>query len=204
MNGRRTAKDAPHGLNNTAASLLGFLHERPMTGWDLVAAAEELMGDFWSITRSQVYRELSSMAEAGLVEELERGKRDRRPYAITDAGRKAFADWSAAVPAEEAVRFPLLLMLTLGRHIPREHLATAVEHHRAVHRSRLARYEHQLPDMSDPYAVATLSFGIQYERAVLAWFDGLPEEITGVPPTRPPEAAEEPRTGTGDPDDGPG
>lgn len=194
MNGRRTSKDAPHGLNNTAASLLGFLHERPMTGWDLVAAAEDLMGDFWSITRSQVYRELSSMAGAGLVEELERGKRDRRPYAITEAGRKAFADWSAVLPAEEAVRFPLLLMLTLGRHIPREHLAAAVEHHRTLHTSRLARYEAQFADMSDPYAVATLSFGIQYERAVLAWFDGLPEEITGVPPKRPPGPPDAPPT----------
>ncbi|WP_017558952.1 PadR family transcriptional regulator [Nocardiopsis baichengensis] len=181
MNGRRTAKDAPHGLNNTAASLLGFLHERPMTGWDLVAAAEQLMGDFWSITRSQVYRELSTMARAGLVEEGERGKRDRRPYAITEAGRTAFADWSAAMPGEEAVRFPLLLMLTLGRHIPRDHLTAAVEHHRALHAERLAEYEGQAEGMSDPYAAATLSFGIHYERAVLAWFDDLPEEITGGP-----------------------
>ncbi|GAA1754700.1 MULTISPECIES: PadR family transcriptional regulator [Streptomonospora] len=178
MNGRRASQDAQHGLNNTAASLLGFLHERPMTGWDLVAAAQQLMGDFWSITRSQVYRELSAMAASGLVEELERGKRDRRPYAITDAGRQAFAAWSAVVPAEEAVRFPLLLMLTLGRHVAREHLVAAVEHHRALHEERLAEYEDHVQGTGDPYAVATLNFGIHYERAVLAWFDDLPDEIT--------------------------
>jgi DNA-binding PadR family transcriptional regulator len=44
------------------------LLDRPMTGWDLVATAERVIGDFWSLTRSQVYRELSSMAEEGLVE----------------------------------------------------------------------------------------------------------------------------------------
>ncbi|GAB3460151.1 helix-turn-helix transcriptional regulator [Streptomonospora sediminis] len=178
MNGRRAGRDAQHGLNNTAASLLGFLHERSMTGWDLVTAAQELMGGFWSLTRSQVYRELSAMAASGLVEELERGKRDRRPYAITDAGRQAFAAWSAVVPAEEAVRFPLLLMLTLGRHVAPAHLVAAIEHHRAVHERRLAEYEDEFQGTEDPYAIATLSFGIHYERAVLSWFDDLPDEIT--------------------------
>lgn len=44
-------------LNSTAASLLGFLHEGPMSGWDLVNLAQERIGDFWTITQSQVYRE---------------------------------------------------------------------------------------------------------------------------------------------------
>ena len=52
-------------LNATAASLLGFLHQGPMSGWDLAATAQTLIGDFWSLTRSQVYRELSAMASAG-------------------------------------------------------------------------------------------------------------------------------------------
>ena len=30
----------------------------------------------------------------------------------------------------------------------------------------------------DPYAVATLEFGIVYERAVLQWFDQLPRSLT--------------------------
>jgi len=30
-------------LNPTAASLLGFLHHGPMTGWDLVAAAQTVI-----------------------------------------------------------------------------------------------------------------------------------------------------------------
>ena len=35
-------------LNPTAASLLGFLHEGPMRGWDLVAIAQQRIGDFWT------------------------------------------------------------------------------------------------------------------------------------------------------------
>ena len=41
-------------VNPTAASLLGFLHDGPMSGWDLVNRAQERIGEFWSLTRSQV------------------------------------------------------------------------------------------------------------------------------------------------------
>ncbi len=58
---------AARPLNPTAASLLGLLHERPMTGWDLVTVPEQRIGNFWTLTRSQVYRELAAMATAGLV-----------------------------------------------------------------------------------------------------------------------------------------
>jgi DNA-binding PadR family transcriptional regulator len=170
-------------LNATAASLLGLLHDGPMTGWDLVAAAEERIGAFWSLTQSQVYRELAAMAAAGLVEAGERGRRDRRPYAITDTGREAFAQWSARDPGRETIRIPLLLMVLFGRYVPPERLAGFLDAHRATHAERLATYERRraaLPEdaaETEPYAVAMLDFGMAYERAVLGWFDDLPRPI---------------------------
>src|SRR5690606_16512211 len=85
-------------LNSTAASLLGFLHEGPMSGWDLVTLAQDRIGDFWTITQSQVYRELATMAASGLVEKGETGARDRTPYRLTDAGRAAFLEWVVRDP----------------------------------------------------------------------------------------------------------
>ncbi|WP_046562588.1 PadR family transcriptional regulator [Micromonospora sp. HK10] len=167
-------------MNATAASLLGFLHDGPMTGWDLVEYAQQRIGGFWSLTQSQVYRELAAMAAAGLVRAGERGRRDRQPYEITEAGRAAFAEWAANPPAEEAIRFPLLLTVLFGRHLPPERLAEYLAAHRATHAARLAGYEAvaaALPaeaDDIDPYSVATLRFGLAYERAVLDWFDALP------------------------------
>ena len=170
-------------LNATAASLLGFLHEGPMTGWDLVATAELRIGDFWSLTRSQVYRELAAMADAGLVEAGEPGRRDRRPYTLTEAGRAAFADWVAREPGSETIRFPLLLTVAFGRHVPADRLVDALRRHRATHEQRLRGYEQQMTELvdggADPYAIATLQFGLTYERAVLDWFDHLPPEVTG-------------------------
>jgi DNA-binding PadR family transcriptional regulator len=164
-------------LNATAASLLGFLHGGPMTGWDLVARAEKEIGDFWSLTRSQVYRELAAMTEAGLVEAGERGQRDRRPYRITDAGRAAFTAWVNREPGPETIRFPLLLTVLFGQHLPPPRLAAALAAHRTVHAQRLAEYE-AVEVEQDPYAAAVLDFGRCYERAVLDWFDRLPPELT--------------------------
>ena len=173
-------------LNATAASLLGFLHDGPKTGWDLAATAQRVIGDFWSLTQSQIYRELAVMAAAGLIEAGERGPRDRQPYALTPAGRAAFAAWIVREPGDETIRFPLLLTLAFGRFLPPDRLAAVVATHRATHAARLAGYE-EIDAAAreagaadhDPYALATLSFGIHYERAVLAWFDELPGAIRG-------------------------
>jgi DNA-binding PadR family transcriptional regulator len=170
-----------HVLNPTAASLLGFLHDGPQTGWDLVATARLRIGDFWTLTRSQVYRELAAMSDAGLVTAGERGPRDRRPYALTDAGRAAFEAWLDAGPGDETIRVPLLLTLTFGRHLPAARRAEVLAEHRDRRAQRLTRYRNLAEDLegSDAFAEAALAFGIAYEEATLAWFDALPPEVTG-------------------------
>lgn len=167
--------------NPTAGSLLGFLHAGPMTGWDLAQTARVVIGDFWTITRSQVYRELSAMEGAGLVVAGERGPRARRPYRITRAGRAAFRAWMREEPGSEQIRYPLLLKIAFGRHLDPERLAAFVAEHRQVHTERLQRYREMRDGGSDddPYASATLDFGIRYEQAVLDWFDHLPDAIRG-------------------------
>ena len=54
-------------LNATAAALLGLLHDGPKTGGQLVAEAGDRFGAFFSVTRSQVYRELPALADLGLL-----------------------------------------------------------------------------------------------------------------------------------------
>ncbi|WP_433655427.1 PadR family transcriptional regulator [Nocardia sp. CA-128927] len=162
-------------LNSTAASLLGFLHEGPMSGWDLVAKAQDRIGDFWTITQSQVYRELATMDGAGLVEKGAPGARERTPYLITDAGREAFLEWIARDPGGENIRFPLLLTLSFGDHLDRPHLNRIIAANKEIHQARLSKYLDDDPTDLPSYARATLDFGIRYERAVLDWFDRLPE-----------------------------
>jgi DNA-binding PadR family transcriptional regulator len=179
-------------LNATAASLLGFLHDGPLTGYELAATAQRIIGDFWSLTQSQVYRELVWMTEAGLVIPGERGTRGRRPYTLTDAGRAAFSAWIVRPPGAETIRHPLLLAISFGRHIPPDRMAAFVRQHREAHAERLRGYETQAAMVesggdggADAFRAATLAFGLAYERAVKDWFDSLPEAIRNAT-NRPP------------------
>jgi DNA-binding PadR family transcriptional regulator len=172
-------------LNATAASLLGFLHDGPSSGWDLLARARLAIGPFWNFTSSQVYRELAALERAGLVRAGESGPRDRRPYKLTKAGRAAFAEWIRRPPGDESIRHPLLLTLSFGRHLPARALREFAVTHREIHARRLAGYNaaHDALEAStdpDPYTIATLDFGIRYETAVLEWFDHLPPTVGGA------------------------
>ena len=169
-------------LNATAAALLGLLHDRPMTGWELIGCAQARIGEFWSLTQSQVYRELTAMAQRGLIDAGPTGPRDRKPYVLTDAGREAFAAWVSAAPGADQVRIPLLLTIAFAGHLPAERLAALVAEQRQVHADRLTRYrEHRAAmDAADgdggasAARLATLEFGLRHEEAVLDWFDALP------------------------------
>jgi len=175
------------GVNATVGSLLGFLHEGPQSGWDLMVTAQERIGGFWSLTRSQVYRELATMDAAGLITTDSTGARERRAYRLTEAGRSAFAQWLAQTPAQEQIRYPLLLTLAFARHLPAERLAEFLAEHRALHQARWNAYREQERQARAAGAgdvdLVTLDFGLRYERAVLDWFDGLGRTLSAGGPS---------------------
>jgi DNA-binding PadR family transcriptional regulator len=84
-----TPRGRAPAVNATAAALLGLLHDGPMTGGQLVSAADGRFGAFFSVTRSQVYRELPVLAESGLLKLGEQGPRASQQYVITSAGQRA-------------------------------------------------------------------------------------------------------------------
>jgi DNA-binding PadR family transcriptional regulator len=175
----RATGDGGPRLNATAAALLGLLLDRDLTGWDLIEAAQERIGEFWTLTQSQVYRELSAMAERGLVQAGPPGPRERRPFRVTPEGRAAFAEWLERTPGEDQVRIPLLLTIAFAEHLSEERLAAIIAERRAVHEERAARYRtarQSLDELGETASArrATLEFGFRHEQAVLDWFDVLP------------------------------
>jgi len=162
-------------LNSTAAALLGFLHAQDASGYEMWSAARDFIGDFWTVTRSQVYRELTTLNDRGLIEAQPVGPRSRRAYRITEDGRAAFAEWLTRPPAIEQVRYPLLLTLAFGEFLDTGVLMGYIDEHRRAHEQRLAAYQETAAAGGlDRYQRATLGFGLHYEQAVLAWMDELP------------------------------
>jgi DNA-binding PadR family transcriptional regulator len=143
-----------------------------MTGWELARTAETTIGDFWNITSSHVSRELRTLEAAGLVTAGEVGVRDRRPYAITGAGREAFARWITNEPGPDIIRSPVLLTVFFGAHLPPALLHRFLTLHRLRHEQRLEKYRALAAALgdADPYMAAALAYGIAHEEAAVGWF----------------------------------
>lgn len=170
-------------MNATAASLLGLLDLSggELTGGELVRVAEHRIGDFWTLTRSQVYRELAALERAGHVEPGTPGPRDARPVHVTDSGRAAYRAWLAEQLPGESIRIPLLLAVAFGAQLPPGHLAALLDEAESGHAARLAAYRDLDEELkaagADSYTLATLSFGLHYEQAVLHWLASLPDDV---------------------------
>ncbi len=190
---RLTVEEHIKKLNATAATLLGFLHRGPMTGWDLAHMAEMVIGDFWNVSRSQVYRELRTLEELKLVEASPIGprgsnaatgsggpnaaspapSREKKPYAITDEGRAAFSTFIQREPGSDLHRSPLLLMVFFGSHLDPVRKERFLAIHRLRHEQALDEYR-RIQAVLDPDEIDlanVLQYAIFHEEAVLRWFE---------------------------------
>lgn len=91
-------------------ALLGLLGQGPASGYDLLKTFEISLANVWPATQSQVYTELSRLADAGLVEVNAEGPRGRKEYAVTEAGLAELRHWLTETdPAPLAKRSEMLL-----------------------------------------------------------------------------------------------
>jgi DNA-binding PadR family transcriptional regulator len=168
---------ADSGVNATAAALLGLLHEGPMTGGQLMATANRRLGAYWSMTRSQVYRELPALAEAGFVKLGKPGARSSQPYSITSAGKRAFARWLAETPGREALRNPVALRVAFGAQQQPAQLQQIYAQATEQHNAAMVEAREQAKEArrsGDEYVAAALDFAVGYHRAALTWLKGAP------------------------------
>ncbi len=168
---------AESGVNATAAALLGLLHEGPMTGGQLMAAAQRRLGAYWSMTRSQVYRELPALAEAGYVRLGKPGARSSQPYAITPAGKRAFIRWLSEPAGRESLRNPVALRVAFGVQQSGAQLqqvyAQAAEYHNAA-LTEAREMAKEAKKSGDEFYAASLEFAVGYHKAALAWLKNAP------------------------------
>jgi DNA-binding PadR family transcriptional regulator len=172
-------KSGDFQINPTAASLLGFLESGPMTGWDLATHIDRSVGNFWNVTRSQVYRELAQLEAHGLVAGEEAGARARRPYHLTAAGRRAFRAWLNDEPGPDLIRSRLLLTVFFGEHLDPAKLRRFLTGHRLQHQRRLETYRELegTLDESLRFPRETLAFGIAFEELSICWIESLERRL---------------------------
>jgi len=161
-------------LNATAAALLGLLHDGPKTGGQLVAEAGDRFGAFFSVTRSQVYRELPALADQGLLRLGKQGPRSSQQYVLTAAGKKAFKNWLLSEPGPDHLRSPLILRLVHAGSLTAKQREGLVATARTTYGAEQESARSAAKTAEDPYAKAVAEFGLAHAKAVLKFLDAIP------------------------------
>lgn len=178
--------------------VLGLLTVRPMTGYDLKRAFDSSVRHFWAADRSQLYRTLAGLVDAGLAEvEVvpQESYPDRKVHRITPAGREALRDWLRSPLEPEDSREPFLGRIFFADQLDADGVAALLADRRAqaeetitaltAEEARAAAVAGE--GESDPSGVrgtpglalrlATLRNGLAHARAELAWLDETEREV---------------------------
>ncbi|KAA2263473.1 PadR family transcriptional regulator [Solihabitans fulvus] len=90
-------------------ALLGLLSDHPASGYDLLKLFDTSLANVWPATQSQIYTELTKLADAGLITVSTEGPRGRKEYALTDGGLAELRHWLVETPPQRTTRSDVLL-----------------------------------------------------------------------------------------------
>ncbi|WP_457033709.1 PadR family transcriptional regulator [Kitasatospora sp. P5_F3] len=90
-------------------ALLGLLSERPASGYDLLKSFDTSLANVWPATQSQIYTELSKLADAGMISVTAEGPRGRKEYTLADAGLAELRHWLTETKPQRNTRSEVLL-----------------------------------------------------------------------------------------------
>lgn len=116
-------------LTTTSYAILGLLHIRPHTAYELAAQSGRSLRFTWPTAESRLYAEPKRLAELGLVEVGEEPAgptRTRQVYSITGDGRAALREWLRSEPAAPKIEFEFLLRVLFADAGSRGELLTAL------------------------------------------------------------------------------
>lgn len=162
-------------------AILGFLRERPLTGYELKTRRFDVsMANFWPADQAQIYRTLDRLEERGWAAsalEIQRERPNRKVYRITEAGRAELARWLAAPQPLPVHREPFLVQLYFAAALPDATILALLEGQVAAHEAQFRAYaEVPLPPPDGPgadraltLARLTLALGLRSERMYLDW-----------------------------------
>jgi DNA-binding PadR family transcriptional regulator len=168
-------------------AILGFLNNRPYSGYDLKKIFDTSVSHFWPADQSQIYRTLSRLADKGwaemeIVEQINRP--DRKEYDITDEGREELQKWLVTPLPFGDHRNALLIQVFFAGQLSNDEIAAMYQRVADYMRIGLQQYE-QIPQEMEAYAdfnqsprefffwMQTLEIGKMTARTNLEWIENM-------------------------------
>lgn len=122
-------------------AILGLLNQKSMTGYDITKEFEEALCEFWSAKHSQIYPELKSLNEQGMVEykiEISGNVLEKKLYSITELGKKDFMKWlESKIDIPPTFKDEFRLQLFFSDFLSDKNREELIKNHLNQHRDRL-------------------------------------------------------------------
>jgi PadR family transcriptional regulator AphA len=153
--------------------VLGLLSLGPRSGYDIKTVVDRSTRFFWAASYGQIYPELRRLEEQGLVEgeDAPNGRRGRRVYKLTEAGRKALQDWLLGPETTIEYRDESLLRLFFGDALPREQALQLLEGRKHGHEQYLEilRAIDARPGQDPDFVDLVLQWGMDFNEWGARW-----------------------------------
>lgn len=124
-------------------AILGLLHVKPRSGYDLAKAMEKTTAFFWKALHSQIYPELKRLSGMGMVEVehvVQEGKPSKQVYHLTDQGKDALLRWLREPTGETFIRDEFMLQVFFSSLLSKQELLEKIKSRRELHLNRLDEY----------------------------------------------------------------
>ncbi len=175
--------------NKTRYAILGVLSMKPCSGYDIKKFCDKTISHFWNENFGHIYPVLKQLTEEGLIAPKSSDKEERRKiYLITEKGKEEFVSWLTQPPEILPPRSELLLKLSFGNYMPKEHVLVLIEEVRTRNENNLKQYkimeeaycadENAKKHEAYPYWLASLRLGIINAEGALRWCDETRELFT--------------------------
>ncbi len=168
--------------------LLGLLCGESMSGYELKAAIERSVGQFWQESYGQIYPALKQLNRDRLVSRRDApsGGRKRQIYRATKAGRAALAKWLDEDYAATTTRNEMLLKVFFGAFAPDGAIRRHLERTIADSRRSMATLDGVIAELKQhdassrelQYWLLTLDLGRRVAQARAEWATAALQEET--------------------------
>jgi DNA-binding PadR family transcriptional regulator len=166
-------------LPTTSYAILGLLTRQPMSRYELAQLVQRTIAHFWTIAKSQVYRELDRLEKLGYVRGTavrQESLPDKRVYTLTKAGERAFDAWLQVADTERThFRSAYLVKVFFANRMTSQRLVELLRRYRDGNELWRQEIESILTRLAGVrgagYMRATASLGARIAEAMVAWAD---------------------------------
>lgn len=156
--------------------ILGFLCEKPMSGYDIKQKMEDSVSYFFDASFGAIYPALRKMEKEGLVEKQviqQEGKPNKNLFVITECGKTQFQNYLNSPISPTVTRSDILIRLFFGKFTTKENVLNWLDEERQKNEEmyeNLERMANEFPDM-EKHQRFVLEYGIRLSRMVMGLID---------------------------------